>query len=654
MTTSSVELTASSSAEALQVMRRAVRYMSVLRARFLTKIVLTALTFVPMLALPYPIKILLDHVIRGEPIREALDSYPFFLRPLVAQMSELSPPEILFCTLGAQAVLLILIGMLGSDGGERDRTEGYVASGHDQATSTENAANAGFSFSGGLLGLFDYRWTVRLTQDLNHHYRAALFDRIQGLPLQTFDDERIGDAIYRLMYDTPAITQVCYRVLLVPTLGPLAILIWALTIWHTLGQPWFAFYALAFLPLILILTFPFAALMRRQGARSRQAGSTTTTSMEEGMANILAVQSLGAEVRERSRFDRDSQASFSRHRGLIGLGILASLVALVPGLWILRQAFRHAAALVIDGTITLGDFSVLFSYFIQLSVFAGMVGGFWFALQSSAPGLARVFFLMDLPSEQDPPGAETLPRIRQSVRLDDVRFAYPDGTLALDGVTLEARVGQITALAGPAGAGKTTLAYTIPGFVSPTSGRVSIDGVDIADVSRESLRSQIAFVFQENALFDTTVEENIRLGRRDASEVEIRRAAQIAGADAFIRALPQGYATRLGRSGARLSVGQKQRLAIARALVRDAAILILDEPTSALDPETERHLVDALHEAARDRLVLVIAHRLSTIREADQILFLRDGRIIERGTHGELMAIDDGAYRHFARLQAAI
>jgi ABC-type multidrug transport system fused ATPase/permease subunit len=258
---------------------------------------------------------------------------------------------------------------------------------------------------------------------------------------------------------------------------------------------------------------------------------------------------------------------------------------------------------------------------------------------------------MDLPSERDTEGAETLDGVREGIRLDDVGFSYPDGTEAVRGVELEARVGRITALVGPAGAGKTTLAYLLCGYLEPSRGRVLADGRDLRDFTHASLRQRLAFVFQETALFDDSVEANIRLGRPDAGDTEVRRAARAAGAHEFIERLPQGYATRLGRSGGKLSVGQKQRLAIARALVRDAPVLVLDEPTSALDPETEQRLVGALREAARDRLVLVIAHRLSTVRVADEICFVDGGRIVERGSHAELMATPGGAYRRFVELQ---
>jgi ABC-type multidrug transport system fused ATPase/permease subunit len=634
------------------VLSRALRYLAPFRFRFGVKLVVFLVTFLPLLLLPWPVKIVIDHVIEGIPLHEAPVPYPFFMEPFVRGLEGASRGEILLWVAGAQLVLVLLVGAFGTDARERDEADAWLASGHDEATRTENDANAGFSFAGGLLGLFDFRWTLRLTQDLNHHYRSRLFERIQTLPMTAFDDERIGDAIFRVMYDTASITNACYRTLLTP-LGAVANIAMATTIMGlTFGDhPLIVVTGLAFAPLALVTTYPFAAAMRRRSHAARRAGATTTASIEEGITNILAVQSLGGEGRESRRFDRDSWESFGSFRRVVVLAMAAFFVSLVPALVLGAGAFVYVSDLVVQGQISRGDWALLFTYFVQIAWASIELGAFWIRMQGSAAGLHRVFFLMDLPSESEEKATRALERVRQGVRLEDVHYRYPDGTQALCGVSFEARVGSVTAIVGPAGAGKTTIAYLLPRFVEPTSGRVLVDGADATSVTRASLRAQIAFVFQETALFDDTVLENIRLGRPGASEAEVRRAAKIAGADEFIARLPEGYRTRLGRAGGKLSVGQKQRLAIARALVRDAPILILDEPTSALDPETEQRLVAALREASRERLVLVIAHRLSTVRAADQILFLEAGEILERGTHAELASRPGGAYRRFVELQ---
>jgi ABC-type multidrug transport system fused ATPase/permease subunit len=282
---------------------------------------------------------------------------------------------------------------------------------------------------------------------------------------------------------------------------------------------------------------------------------------------------------------------------------------------------------------------------VQAGLAALTLGSLWFDLQGAAAGLARAVALWELPAEEDARGARPLAPVRRGVRFEGVAYRHPDGTPALEQVSFEARVGALTAVVGPAGAGKTTLAMLVPRYLEATRGRVLADGVDVAGVTRASLRDQVSFVFQETVLFDGTIAENLRLGAPAADEAALWRALADARAEDFVRALPVGLATRVGRGGSQLSVGQRQRLAIARALVRETPILILDEPTSALDPETEQALVQSLRQAGRERLVLVVAHRLSTIRAADQILFLEAGRVVEQGTHDELVARPGGAYR---------
>jgi len=638
--------------ETARILGGALRYVRPFRHRFAGKAAFTLASVLPVLLVAWPVKMLVDHVVVGTPVEDSITPYPFFVAPFVEPLEGRSPGEVLFWVVAFQIVLIALVGAVGTTVRENDRASSSLGAGHDTATQSENRANLGFTFAGGLLGLLDLRYTLRLSQDLNHHYRSRLFERIQALPITAFDDERIGDAIYRLMYDTPSITIACYRLLLTPVVAPLHMLLVAGMIQVTFGDhPLLVWGALAILPICLVVSFTLGDLFRQRTEESREAGSVTTTTVEEGLGNILAVQSLGGEAHQRVRFDRDSWQSFGAYRRSVQVVLFAVLAGLLPAFVVIGWVFFYVVELVVDGAISVGDVTLLLTFFGQLLFAAFELGGTWFLVQDEAAGLRRVNFLMDLPGEADRPDARRELEVHDGLRFEDVHYAYPDGTEALRGVSFEAPVGAVTALVGPAGAGKSTLAYMVPRFLSPTRGRVCLDGVDLERIALLALRERVAFVFQETMLFDATVEENIRVGNPEADEASVRRAARLAGADGFIRALPEGYRTRLGRGGGRLSVGQKQRLAIARALVRDAPILILDEPTSALDPDTERQLVESLHEAARERLVLVIAHRLSTVRSADRILFLDGGRVVEEGTHAELMARPDGAYRRFVELQ---
>jgi ABC-type multidrug transport system fused ATPase/permease subunit len=639
--------------ETLRVIGRAVRYIGPFRARFAVKVGLLLLSLLPMLMLPWPVKIIIDNVIEGHPIADPIRPYPALIAPLMNALSGYSPYELLFLIIGFQAALFLAIGSFGTTASEGESTEGQLANGYDTASRTENEANSGFSLSGGLLGLFDFRWTMGLTQSFNHHYRTRLFERIQSLPMTAFDDERIGDAVYRVMYDTPAMTNACYSILLTPIAAPLHILLTVFILWSLYGdQPTLVYAALSFLPISLMATLPLAGAMRRMSGRSRKAGSAATSTAEEGISNVLAVQSLGGEENQRVRYEAQSWEAFSRYRDVFRLGIYALMLGAVPGVLVGSYAYLTAIDGVIAGELSRGDFGLLITYFVHILISAQNLGTLWFRVQTSAAGLHRVFFLMDMPGERDDPGRAELAPIRKGLEIHDASFSYGAGSRVLDAVSLSAEIGQMIGFVGPAGAGKTTLAYLLPRFVSPTHGRVLVDGVDIADVSLESLRRQISFVFQETVLFDTTVEENIRMGDPEASRESVEEAARLAGAHEFITRLPDGYATPLGRGGGKLSVGQRQRLSLARALVRDARILILDEPTSALDPASEAQFVATLRELRQDRIVIVIAHRLSTIRFADQILFIDDGRVQERGSHEELLVLPEGRYRRFVALQS--
>jgi ABC-type multidrug transport system fused ATPase/permease subunit len=630
---------------------RGLRYIRPVAFLFSGKIAYGFLSLIPTVVFPWPGKVLIDHVIQGLPLDAT--RYPFFFQPIVDSLEGATPWQM------AVAMLAVALGLLAIFGGtgttdSRDQTGGSLAQGTDIATRSENQANQGYSFVGGVVGFLEYRLTLRLAQALNHHYRSGLFERIQRLPMTRLDDQRIGDAIFRLMYDTPQITEVCLRLVLTPLLAPASIFLTVWVMWATFGDvPEVIWAALLLGPASLLLTLPFTNALRRYALRARRTGSATTSTIEEGVANVLVVQGLGGHAHEQERFEEDSWRSYTDYRNYQVLWWSVVVVFVLAGVSAGTWLFYALSDRVFEETLTIGDLGVIFSYFGVLAFTAESTGRLWIYLQDNVVGLRRVFELMDEPSDHQPDDPERLDEIREGYRFEGVGFHYPDGTRALQDVSFEAHRGEMIAIAGPAGAGKTTLAYLLPRFLSPTEGRIDIDGVDLQRIDRDDLRRQIAFVFQEPVLFDATVAENIRFGDPEASDEAVRRAAEIAGAAEFIERLPQGYDTPLGRGGGRLSVGQKQRLSIARALVREAPVLVLDEPTAALDPETEMMLVETLREVSRDRLVVVIAHRLSTIRSAQQILFVEEGRIRERGSHAELMAREGGAYRHFVELQSS-
>lgn len=638
-----------SAGDVIQSLRRVLRYVAPFRTAFAVKVALVFVTLLASLLLPWPVKILIDHVIQGLSLSDAIGDYPFFVRPFLQPLAHADPVTILSWMVVVQVTLLIAVGAIGVGGHENDNTDANLSAGQDMATQTENEANFGHSFAGGLLGIFEFRWTIRLTQAFNQYYRVRLFDRIQALPITALDDQRVGDAVYRLMYDTPAITGAAYRLILTPILAPLGIIITAAAIYLVFpGHERLMWTALALLPFSLLATLPFATTFRRRGRLSREAGSVATATVEEGLTNVLAVQSLGGHDRQREELDRDSWESFTQHRALVRAILLSFVIAALPVTILFGTAFLYVIDQVVDGRLTVGDFALLFTYFVQAGLHAMNLGTLWVSVQGNAAGLQRVFELMDYAPPAEHADA-TLPRPRPELRLDDVHFDYA-GVPALRGVSFDAHRGQIVAIVGPTGAGKTTLAYMIPRFLTPTRGRVLIDGVDIGTVTHTSLREHIAFVFQETALFDMSVAENLRLAKPEASDDALWQALRLAGADDVVAQLPGGLHARLGRSGSKLSVGQRQRLSIARAFVRDSPILIMDEPTSALDVDTEHALLATLDAARAERLQILITHRLAAARMADLILFLDHGVLVESGSHETLMRAN-GPYRRFVELQ---
>ena len=634
-----------------RIIGRALGYIRYFPYRFALKFLLFAISLMTPLILPWPIKVVIDNVILQKAL--APEAFPAYFRPFVIFLDGRTPVEMMLWLLCLGIGMVLLIGGFGSTGGAADGTDAGMAQGHDTATQTENEANAAYSKFAGLAGFIEFRLQLRLSQALNHLLRSQLFERIQNMPLPLLNDQKIGDSLYRVMYDTPALTNVFFQTIMSPvgaiTTGSLIIVVMS----FNYGQaPEIVWLALCILPLQFIAMLPFPRAMRRRSQASRAAGSVTTGNIEEGMSNVLAVQSLGGNKRERQRFQGHSDESFKRYRAEVLVRVLYGVAnGMARGLMGLI-AFYFISSRVIEGVLTPGDYGVLFYYYAWLSGAVTALPYLWIRIQADIPGIRRVFFLMDLPSETSRKGIE-LSSINNGIELLGVSMAYPDGREAISNIDLKLQVGEITALVGPTGAGKTSLAYLIPGFHDASSGVIRIDGKDVNDISLKSLRDQVSYVFQETQLFSNSIRDNIRYGKPDATQGEVERAASIAGAHDFISALPEGYDTHLGTVTSKISVGQKQRIAIARGLIKPASILVLDEPTSALDPETESYLVQALQEAAKDRLVVIIAHRLSTIANADKIVFLDDGKIVEHGTHEKLMADPSGHYHHFVNLQSA-
>ena len=409
----------------------------------------------------------------------------------------------------------------------------------------------------------------------------------------------------------------------------------------------------------LLITLPLSGLTRRVQQASRSAGAATTNAIEENLSNIAAVQSLGGTSREKARVEQQSKESYRRFRHIKIVQIAIGLVTTLGLACVAFYAVVFITDRIIDGYMSPGDFGVLFTLVIgspgmgraSLGRIALSIGTLWIGMQGAAAAVRRVLFFIDLPSE-DPGGSlPMMGAITESVRIEDVDYHYPDGRQALTDINLDLKVGELVAIVGPTGAGKTSLAYLIPGFLRPTRGRVRVDGKDISGVNVDSLRDQVSYVYQEHLLLSESIRDNLLLVNPEATEADMRTALETSGAHEFVDALPDGVDTVLGRSGDTLSVGQKQRLSIARGLIRNTPVLILDEPTAALDPKTENALVGALRREAEGKLVVIIAHRLSTIRKADRIIFLDSGRVKDIGDHDSLMADPNSPYRRFVELQ---
>ena len=513
-----------------------------------------------------------------------------------------------------------------------------------------------------LLGISVCVWYYMtwIFQRVNQHLRVEMLSRVEHLSLRYHSDSKTGDAIYRIYQDSATIVNV----LLYMVISPLRVVAWATfgIVVLLLFSPALGFLLVAAaVPTIMLMRF-YIPKIRVAATLSREYNSDLTSRIQETLAAIRVVKASGAETRLMERFQSDSQkaldAAFDMRKYIAYLTVSVAVVGLsfvfiadyFMATWAIRgdsTFLGGSIALVGFAVWNLGAFKVATGRGEEVSAQIWELAFYWSTVQDLVAGLKRAFFLLDLePEVVDVESPQAFPEKLKEVRIENIEFGYQPDRMILKGASLSAKTGTVTAIVGATGSGKSTLMSMLLRLYNPDSGAVLVNEVALSQMSAEDVRSNVSIALQQNVLFATSVADNIRYGRSDIDQGQITAAAQVACADDFVRAMPDGYDTELGERGGKLSTGQRQRISIARAVLRDTPILILDEPTASLDAETERRVMANLGEWGRERVVFIITHRLSTIRNADQIALLEDGVIKELGSHQQLLA-QNGAYAEF-------
>ena len=481
--------------------------------------------------------------------------------------------------------------------------------------------------------------------------RLKLFEHLQSLSLSYYNERRTGELVSRLTNDVSTVRNVVtsdISTALAQSLtfvGAFALIIytnWRLTL-----------FMIALIPVIMVFAILFGRRLRALSTSVQDQLANATTVMEEALGGVRVVQSFTRERYEIKRFSASIERTFNLAMKRVRLSSTFGPVISFLGFAAVVSIFWFGGREVLAGRLTAGQ---LFMFLVLTLTIAGSIGqfsGLYTGLQEALGATKRLFEILDTRSDiAEKPDASDLLGGAGSITFNHVSFAYsdnPDLPILTD-ISLEVQPGEVLALVGPSGAGKTTLVNLIPRFFDPQTGQVLINGQDLRDLKLTGLREQIGIVPQETLLFGGSVRENILYGRLEASEEEIVAAAEAANAHEFIRQMPNGYDTLVGERGVKLSGGQRQRIAIARAILKDPCILLLDEATSALDSESEGLVQEALERLMSNRTSIVIAHRLSTIQNADRIAVLADGRLVEIGTHPQLIA-QEGLYARLYHMQ---
>ena len=491
----------------------------------------------------------------------------------------------------------------------------------------------------------------RLTQqEIVPHLRGRVYDKLQRLSFRFFDANSTGSIINRVTGDVQAVRMFLDQVLIQSFIMAISLTVYV--IYMASLHVGLTVACLATTPLLWIAAAVFSRRIQPEYARNRDLADIMVRNLAESIQGVAVTKGFGRESEDREKFIRSNDAVLDQQQSIFwrvslfspAVGFLTRvnmMVLLGYGGWLVAQDRLPLGAGLVVFAGLLEQFSG------QVNNVANVVNG----VQQSLIGAQRVFEILDAPVEvQSRPGALRRPRLDGAVRFENVSFAYEVHEPVLRQVDLAVAPGQCIAILGATGAGKSALMSLIPRFYDPTAGRVLIDGIDARDLELDDLRRNIGLVFQESFLFSHTVAANIAFGHPQATTEQIQRAARIAAAHDFILQLAHGYDTVLSESGVTLSGGQRQRLALARAILLEPAILLLDDPTAAIDSQTEQEIFEALDRAIAGRTTFIVAHRLSTLRRADFVVVMDDGRIVQRGTHEELMKVP-GPYLHVASLQ---
>ncbi len=504
-------------------------------------------------------------------------------------------------------------------------------------------------------GLLNYRYSVAagelLQMKLVPELRTSVFDKLQRLSFRFFDENASGSIFNRVTGDVQSVRSFVDGVLLQGAIMLLSLLAYVTYMLRT--HVWLTLACMALTPLLWLSTNLFARYVAPAYRQSRELSDRMVLAMSEGVSGIQVTKVFGREQAELARFEAHNAKVRDQQRAIfVKVSRFGPTIDYISQLNI-GVLLLYGGSLVARRAMTLGDLIVFAGLLQQFSAQVSSMAGIVNTLQQSLTGARRVFEVLDAPLEVEDPKRPQVPRdLRGRLSFENVEFGYAADQPVLTGLSFEIEPGACVAVLGATGAGKSTLLSLIPRFYDPTRGRILLDGVDLKQLGLDYLRRNIGLVFQESLLFKNSVAQNIAFGNPEASRQQIEHAAKIAGAHAFVQQLPEGYDTVLEEGAANLSGGQRQRLAIARALLLEPKILLLDDPTTAVDAQTEHEVLEAMDAAIEGRTTLIVANRLSTLRRADWILVIDDGRIVERGTHAQLIQ-NRGIYYRAASLQAA-